>query len=743
MIRRITLLLLASSILLSTGELRANQQIWRDVSPQAMGFESGIRHFEADLTALHNQLNLAPHESLGDRSQTIELPLPDGSLASFAIVESPIMKPALAARYPEIKTFKVYGIDDPLASGRVDITPRGFHAMLFTANGRLFIDPDHTATQAGRYLSRYRSGQPSQDFTCEIDESDLEVERDTVVAAKSAARTSGQLLVYDIAVAATAEYVAAHGGTVPLAQAEITTAILRVSGIYERDLGIRLELVGTNDQLIEDGGNVSFSNYDSTRLLGENQAWLDKRLLSSDYDIGHVFSTGPGGLAFLGSTCDDSIKAKGTSGRSDLSDDIEFFYIDLVAHEIGHQFNANHSFNGTTDSCGTGRNHATAFEPGSGSSIMAYAGICGREENLQPHSDATFHAGSIAQIDSFTRGAGSCGVPVDVLVGTPPINNSDPTIATIENRVIPANTPFVLDGTATDADMDELLFQWDQMDAGCPTDAASFGTDNGSNALFRSYIPRSESMRNFPALGTQVRGRFDQAEVLPCNNRDLNFRLTARDGNSGQAVEDVRVSVSNSAGPFEITNLDSTQPIFAGTAFAVNWDVADTNLRPINCLNVEFDLISFSDNYSKYSIHPLAADSSENDGNELVTFNPDPAIIAVPETATHSRSRVRVKCSDNIFYDISDVNLTVTATMAPPVNLDDNDIIAYSFANFFITEPVARACGAVVDCTPLPVAPPVESSGSKGGGGALDYLWLLMMTGMIAAVKLFRRYGLQ
>jgi hypothetical protein len=734
MIRRITLLLLASATLLSTGELRAGQQIWRDVSAQARGLTNGIRHFEADYTALQIQLNDVPHESLGDRSRTIKLPLPDGSLASFIIVESPIMEPALAARYPEIKTFKVYGIDDPLASGRVDITPRGFHAMLFTANGRLFIDPDHTTPRADQYLSRYRGGQPSQEFTCEIHEPEFETEPDPIVGAKAAARISGQLIVYDIAVAATAEYVAAHGGSVDLTYFGIFTIINRVSSIYERDLGIRLSLV-SDKQLIDSGGGV-FSNYDATSMLAQNQAWIDAKLGNANYDIGHVFSTGPGGLAFLGSTCSNSIKAQGVSGTSGQNPLGASFYIDYVAHEIGHQFNAEHSFNGTTNSCGSGRNAATAFEPGSGSSIMGYAGIC-ELENLQPYSDATFHAGSIAQIDSFTRSAGSCYELLATSTG-----NQDPTIAAIGNNVIPANTPFVLGRTATanDPNLDMLSYQWDQMDAGCPTDAASFGTDNGSNALFRSYFPRNEeSKRNFPALGTQVRGRFDKAEVLPCHNRDLDFRLTVRDGNGGQAVEDVRVSVDKSTGPFRITSIDPG-PIFSGTAFAVNWDVANTDLPPINCLNVEFDLISFSDNYRNYSIHPLDAVSNLNDGSEIVTFNPDPAIFAIPETATHPLSRVRIKCSDNIFYDISDADLTVEATIFPAEKLSDTNIKAYSFENPDLAKAtVARACGAVVECA----APQVKSSGSKGGGGALDYLWLLMMTGMIAVIKLCRRYGLQ
>jgi hypothetical protein len=732
MVRRITLLVFIAC-LTSVVELHASQQIWRDVSQLlARGAGDGIRRFEVDNNALRNQLNQAPHETLGDRSRLIQLPLPDGSLASFTIVESPVMKPALAARYPDIKTYKIYAVDDPTVSGRVDITPQGFHAMLFTAKGRLFIDPDRTDPRAGRYLSRYRRGQPSQEFSCGTLQSDVEAKPDPVVAARSALRISGMLLEYDLAVAATAEYVVELGGTVALAQAGIVTAINRVNEIYERDLGIRLTLVADNDQLIENGGNVSFSNGNLLAMLDENQAWLDQQLTSSDYDIGHVFGTGNGGVAFLGSACDDARKARGVTSRFDPVG--EPFYIDFVAHEIGHQFNAEHSFNGTTNSCGSGRNAATAFEPGSGSSIMAYAGICG-QENLQLNSDATFHAGSIAKIDSFTRGAGNCAVPV----ATTPANNNDPTIAAIPDQVIPANTPFVLDGTAADADLNTLSYQWDQMNVGCPTSSFSFGTDNGSNALFRSYIPRNESWRNFPALGTQVQGRFDKAEVLPCQNRDLDFRLTARDGNSGQDIEDVRVSVDKSAGPFEITNLDSAPlpSIFAGTPFAVDWNVANTDLSPVNCLNVEFDLISFSSGYNRYSIHPLDAASNLNDGSEFVTLNP---AIAIPATAAHQRSRVRVKCSDNIFYDISDTDLSVAATMFPSVNLSDTDFAAYSFANMFITDPVAPVCGAVVDCS----APRVGNSGSKSSGsGAIDTLWLLMMSGMIALVKLRRRYGLQ
>jgi len=731
-IAKLTVLLM----LLIAGVATAGQGIWQDATPgqlQAKNLNSKMHQFRADDDALRNALSLVPHETSADLSRQIDLPMPDGNLASFVIVESPVMQPALAARYPDIKTFKVYGIDDPTASGRVDITPQGFHAMLFTAKGRLFIDPDATSVQASQYLSRYRSGQPSQEFSCGMHELDFEDESMPMASARAAARTPGMLLQYDLAVSATSEYVLALGGSVAQAQAGIVTAINRVNLIYELDLGIRLMLVANNDQLIESGGNVSFSNDSTFALLEENQGWIDSEIGSMAYDVGHVFSTGGGGAAFLGAACNDLIKAKGVSGQGTPFGDP--FYIDYVAHEIGHQFNAEHSFNGTTNSCGSGRNNASAFEPGSGSTIMAYAGICGAE-TLQMNSDATFHAGSIREIDSFTRGAGSC-------YNTPtiPTGNSDPLITAINNQSIPANTPFVLDGSASDPDMDVLEYQWDQMDAGCPTNSTSFGTDNGSNALFRSYVPRGDSWRNFPALGTQAQGVYDKAEVLPCQNRDLDFRLTARDGNSGQDTADVRISVENSAGPFKITSLipPPPTPITAGVPFAVNWDIANTDLPPVNCANVDFDLISFSAGYLSYTILPLDAADDSNDGSEFVTLDP---LTANPNSTPHTLSRVRVKCRDNIFYDISDTDLGVEGDMVSADNsIIDTEFTAYSFVTLAIAmATVPPSCGPVVDCTTTTAS---ASGGKSGGSGAFDYLWLLLMTGLIALVKLYRRYGLQ
>ena len=345
---------------------------------------------------------------------------------------------------------------------------------------------------------------------------------------------------------------------------------------------------------------------------------------------------------------------------------------------------------------------------------MAYAGICG-VENLQVFSDATFHAASIAQIDSFTKGEGSCYARIPAN----PANPNDPLVNAIANRTIPADTAFVLAGFAGDADMDPLTYQWDQLDAGCPTDARSFGTDTGFNSLFRSYLPLDTAKRHFPALGTQILGLFDDAEVIPCNNREINLRLTARDGRSGQDTADVQVSVRDTGGKFEITNLDTKQTIDTGSSFPVTWQVAGTDQAPISCSNVGIELLTIAADGSTYSVHPLL--TTPNNGSASVDI--------IPASNSHPRARIRVKCSDNIFYDISDADLKIdgTASGAGVFN-DDGNRSFYNKNNTTngTTGLFAPVCGAIARCS---VAP--EDSDSGGGGSALDYRWLLLLAGLL------------
>ena len=724
-----TLQFAVAAMLLVTNAATANAEIWQELVQdlsiaQHRTAESGsvMRHFRADDQALRNALSNVPRESSGDRSHQIRIPMPDGTLALFTVLESPILAPAEAAMFPQIKTFRVFGVDDIHASGRIDITPIGFHGMVQTSKGMVYVDPQDPASQDQVYRSRFRGNNPGRNFSCGVHKAEHPVNPSLASKSEVAYRMPGNILTYRLAVAATHEYVNAAPGAGTATQnttAAIASTINRVSFIYERDLGIRFSLVGTDGSIYETVDNGQLDNENDLVLLGQANDWIDDRLGDSAYDIGHVFSkpaTIGGGIANIGVVCDDSLKAGGVSGLPDpFAGDT--FDIDFVAHEIGHQFNAEHSFNGTTNACAN-RNASTAYEPGSGSTIMAYAGICAAE-NLQPSSDATFHAGSIAEINAFADGF------TLVCASQTPNGNSDPTIATpAADRVIPTNTPFALDnGTATDAiDGDSLTYQWDQMDVGASTDSVTFGTDLISNPLFRSYPPQTDSRRDFPALGTQLRGLYDDAEVMPCKTRDLDFRLTVRDGNSGQVTDNVRVSVDAGSGPFRVTSYNQTTPaqqvLGNSNSVLVTWNVAGTSVAPVSCADVDIELLTFNDSsYSMYSVHSLEA-GSPNDGAEVVGF-PEP-------TWSHPRARIRVRCSDNIFYDINDADIEIIGTDPGPLLYPDTDHTTFHPNNLTL-RPDAPACTTQLK-------PPRDS-------GSIDYFWLLLLGMLAATSKWLRRQG--
>ena len=610
----------------------AEQAFWRDIGPdpnlvsevvtaiQISDEVTSIRYFDSDEQALRNYLDQVPLEQSGDDSYTIRLPMPDGSLANYSIVESPIMEVSLVAKYPEITSYIVYGVDDPGSAGRVDLSPKGFRGMVYTSQGRVFIDPDEQYQTTQRYIARTSLHDSSDSgFQCRTNQLTSNQLFSPILRNRTASRISGSLLEYRLAVSATQQYVQAPNVNVSGvlnrlsdALAEINTAINRVNVIYQRDLGIKLVLVGNNDLIIDVAGTSPLAgtngqgqplNNDGFSIMPVNQAWIDSQIGNANYDIGHVFTTGGGGVAKIRAACNDLIKAQGVTGLSNPVGEV--FYIDFVAHEIGHQFGAEHTFNGTSGSCFGNRSlFSTTFEPGSGSTIMAYAGICGAE-NIQLASDATFHAGTIEQIDTFVGGAGSCNTPVVIAPA-----NTDPTAAAGVDQVIPINTAFLLQGSGTDADLDTLSYQWDQMDAGTATASITLGDDLGDNALFRSYLPQPTGNRDFPALGTQVDdGPLDLSEALPCTSRIVNFRLTVRDNKSGQATDDISLTVDGTSGPFRITSFNTTQTIFITSPVTINWDVANTNTGAVSCANVDVDLLTFSADHKTRS-GPRFLDSS-------------------------------------------------------------------------------------------------------------------------------------
>ena len=671
-----TLLILPVAGFAQAANGAATKPVWEEVSePTVLAMRSAgsqrtvvpraYRTLRPDRAALASALGRAPLTLTAEAKRSpaeLALPMPDGSFARVLVEESPLMEAALAARFPEIKTYVVRGIDDPTLSGRLDQTPQGFHAILLTGQGTVYIDP-YWRDDATTYLAYYKRDfvAAAKPFNCLVTGNDLV--SPAVRAAIDERPTGATLRTYRLALACTGEYAtAAGGGTLNGALGAIITTVNRVSAVYERDLCIRLKLIDAEDQIIFlNAATDGYTNTSGGTMLGENQTKLDTVIGNANYDIGHVFSTGGGGIAGLGVVGRTGQKARGVTGLPNPVGDP--FDIDFVAHEMGHQFGANHPFNATSGNCAGGnRSGSTAYEPGSGTTIMAYAGICSPQD-LAPHSDDYFHTVSYAEIDAYTSGTSPGNVGAPTATG-----NTPPTIAAPASFTIPSQTPFALTAVATDPDTGDLLtYCWEEFDLGPAQDPTVMPRDNGTSPLFRSYDPTPNPTRLFPSLNYILAnanvppatiGVFATGEFLPTTSRAMTFRVTVRDnraGGGGSNYASTTVTSVSSAGPFVMTTFNSASTIAAGSTQTIGWAVSATDVAPINCTNVK---ISLSTDGGQTFPYVLAA-STPNDGVETVTI---PNVASVATT----QARFKVEAVGNIFFDLSDANTTITSTNTAP-----------------------------------------------------------------------------
>ncbi|HDZ8838623.1 TPA: hypothetical protein RUW99_002262 [Aeromonas veronii] len=628
--------LLVSSMLGSTS-LMASE--WSTVAARATadeGYEVRAHQFRVAKVPLDYFAGLQAGAS------KLTLPLPDGGEVTFALEAYNVLPADLAAKYPQIRTFKGYNPAHPVNTGRFDLGPQGFHAMFSHQGKMVFVDPLRNAEGYAVYYQQDAYSRLEED-------ADKVIGADAKTLARKVQVDGNVRKRYTIAISAAGEYTQYHGGSQVLALAAITTLLNRVNEVYQRDVGAEFVLASGNDSVIftdpvtdpfYNGDNPDYvsgvsSIYEaddtSKNVLVQGEAFANGEL--GAFDIGHVVNTGGGGLAGLGVLC-TADKSAGMTGSDKPVGDA--FFIDYVAHEIGHQFGADHTFNGTTGSCGGGnREAAQAWEPGSGTSIMAYAGICG-DENIQPHSDPYFHSKSIEQMRAHMATVSACGTTLNL------VNNAPQAVAGA-SYIIPANTPFVLKGAGADLDKDPLTYTWEQIDLGDPSSSALDMIDDGSRPLFRFVSPTGSPERILPSLPSLLSGSLAKGEAWPTTNRDLNFRLTVRDGKGGVASDDMKVQVFNTGSAFRLTAPIGVA-LTPGASLAVSWDVAGTTLAPISCSKV--DLFITQNEGTSWS---NLAVSQPNSGAATVTL---PADLA-------SSARLKVACSDNIFFAISPSKLPV------------------------------------------------------------------------------------
>ncbi|NDI98005.1 T9SS type A sorting domain-containing protein [Flavobacterium sp. LaA7.5] len=608
---------------------------------------------------LKAQLQQAPMRQQGQVSGLI-LPFPDGNgdMNYYRIYETSVMHRELSAKHPDIKTYVGQDVDDASSVIHFSITPFGFHNMLQSVEGTSYTDPYTKDLQT--YIVYKREGLTTHhSFYCGVTDNDTHNNQKSIPQPLSIASTDGVLRTYRLAMACTIEYAAFHvnaadlnDGTLAEKKAAVLAAMVvtvdRVNSVYERDLSITLQLIPNNEDVIFiDSDNFDNANTDNV-LLNQSQNEIDDIIGFDNYDIGHTVSTGGGGVAQLFSPCSDS-KARGITGLPSPVGDP--FDIDYVAHEMGHQFGGNHSFN---NSCGGNRSNANAYEPGSGSTIMAYAGIC--PPNVQNNSDAHFHANSIAEMTEFITTWGDCAEST-VTGNVPPVVDAGP------DYTIPYGTPFILSGKATDADDDEMTYNWEQMDNEISEQPPVAVAVDGPN--FRSLPSKEVPERFMPDIESVINNDLAPTwEVISFVEREFNFAFTVRDNNilGGQVViDEMKVNVSGIAGPFIVNTPNTAVSWQAGTNKDVEWDVAGTTANGVDTPYV--DIFLSTDGGFTYPI--VLAAKVPNDGSE---------VISVPNVPGNT-NRIMVKGYENIFYDISNTNFTITppaTTMAIAVNGDQN-----------------------------------------------------------------------
>jgi hypothetical protein len=634
-----------------------------------------------DFSGYKNFLNTAPKEftvSISNGLQ-VDIPYPDNSYKRFKIVETKMMEDGLAAQLPGIKTFTGQGIDDPYATIRIDYTYQGFHAFIMSPKGNIFIDP-YERTNTGLYIS-YNSkdyyNAEKENFQCKTI-TDVLQSPNTVLTGTC---IGTQLKTYRLALACTGEYAVAVcspvAPTVLLTASAMLTSVNRVTGVYEKELAIRLILVANNNNLIYlDGTTDPYTNNNGSTMLGQNQTNITTIITSANYDIGHVFSTGGGGVAGLGVVCRSTQKARGVTGSPSPVGDA--YDIDYVAHEMGHQFGGNHTFESQTSNCGGGnRNQSTAYEVGSGTTIMAYAGICGTDD-IQPHSDPYFHTKSFDEIIAYTTTGLGAGCPVVTATG-----NTLPTLVMPTTDLqIPKNTPFVLTATGADADGDAITFDWEEWDITNSASGSAWnsGATSTTAPLFKSIVTQTTGTRYFPSLAVILAGYPSnpaavmgglKGETLPGVARDIKFRLTVRDnrvggsgvvtGGDGCSSTGIFKVTVTADGPFTLTNPNTAVVWASNSSQTVTWNVNNTNsVAGINCQNV--DILMSTDGGNTYPVTVLA--NTPNDGSQLVTV---PPVLSDVTTA-----RFMIKAVGNVFFDISDVNFTITQVVLPVTLLNFN-----------------------------------------------------------------------
>mgnify|MGYP006145734091 FL=1 len=606
--------------------------------------------FELDLPAMKKMLGTSPKRDNFNTTSNLIITLPngEGKLENFKVYENSVMAPELAAKYPEIKSYMAIGIDNPNARAYFSYSPLGFKSMtLYPDQSAVFIEPVSDDLITYSVYKKSDKKKAFQKFECNVIDEAVNMVQPSNNTTHLRGADDGKLRTFRLALSATGEFTAYFGGTKAATLAAMNNSMTRINGVFEKDFGVRLILIANNDALIYTNSTTDpYSDYaNKANWKTENQTILTSTIGEANYDIGHLLGAGTvnsGDAGARGSIGVDNSKGRAYTCANSTNNQGDTFDINYLAHEIGHQLGANHTFTHTNE--GT----IAQLEPGSGSTIMGYAGVTIKD--IQQYADAYFHSISIQQVTDIIK-TKTCATII--LTG-----NAVPVANAGIDFTIPKGTPFMLNGTATDANStDALTYSWEQMDLGNATTTVPSSTAT-TGSLFRSYNPSTSSTRYFPNMNTILAGLSSTqgsriiSETLPGVARTLNFRLTVRDNRIGGGAnnsDDMIVTVDGVAGPFTVDSQNAAISYPAGTTQTINWTVAGTNANNVNCANV--DILLSTDGGQTFSTVLLAG--TPNDGSQNIV------IPNIPGTT----NRIMVKGSNHIFFDVNNTNFTITSSV--------------------------------------------------------------------------------
>jgi hypothetical protein len=656
------LLLLNVLILFSVSMFAQTNKNWKEVSKKEViqvsklvereSFPTEFNLYQVNIESLKLSLLSAPDRKVTAKSSTIiSLPSVKGNMERYEVYEASNFDTELQAQFPNIRSYVGVGIDDRTAQVRISLDPRGIQAMIFRAGQRNeFVEP---YSQDGSVYAVYNSSRTKGKlpFTCSTQDNEIA----NNISTETLRSSNGVLKTFRLAMSCTAEYANYFGATSSaqsgLVLAAYNASMTRVNGIYEIDLAIHMNITANSTNVIYYSATTDpYSDAaagSSGSWNGELQTTLTNVLGVSTYDIGHLFgaSGGGGNAGCIGCVCStDGSKGSAFTSPSDGVPAGDNFDVDYVAHEMGHQFGGNHTFSHGTE------NNAVNIEPGSGSTIMAYAGITGATD-VQAHSDPYFAYRSILQIQTNLLSK-TCSINTTITHGTPVVNAG-------ADWTIPKGTPFKLTGSATDSGgSTSLTYCWEQNDdastgLGAANSLGATGslvsTTKTTGPNFRSKNPETVPYRYMPKLQSVLNNTLTADwESVSSVARNLNFALTVRDNvvGGGQTNTDAMVvTVNASVGPFDVTSQNTDQLIWAqGSSQTITWTVNSTTSL-VGSTNV--DILLSTDGGQTYTTS--LASGVPNNGSYAIT---------VPNI-TSPNCRVMVKPTGNIYFDINTKNIAI------------------------------------------------------------------------------------